>query len=158
MTVVVSEKECACCGRVQPATEFYEHRRMRSGLSSYCKNCISAKGREWKEANGDRRRERSRLYNSSPSRQRAYRDWAYQRRYGITLLEYEEMLKRQGGVCAICCEKCSRNDHLAVDHDHETGRVRGLLCEKCNRGLGRFQDRPELLERGGAYLRKAVAG
>ena len=60
--------------------------------------------------------------------------------YGITLEQYNEMLIKQNGVCAICCEKDPNFDNLAVDHDHKTNKVRGLLCHLCNRALGMFKD------------------
>ena len=74
-------------------------------------------------------------------------------RYGITLDEFEERLAAQGGVCAICGKVCNLS-RLSVDHDHETGRVRGLLCRRCNFMLGYAKDRPETLEAGARYLRR----
>lgn len=55
-------------------------------------------------------------------------------RYGLTTAQYDQMLDRQDGRCAIC-RRQPRTKRLAVDHDHETGHVRGLLCDRCNRGL-----------------------
>jgi hypothetical protein len=77
------------------------------------------------------------------------------KKYGITLAEYERLLKKQKGVCAICKkpEYDARQRRLSVDHDHETGRVRGLLCARCNRALGMFNDNPELLRSAARYLR-----
>ncbi len=78
-------------------------------------------------------------------------DWKnHLRKYGITPEVYETMLIEQRGVCAICGGVDSRK--LAVDHCHSTGRVRGLLCGTCNRGLGNFRDSTELLERAKGYL------
>lgn len=57
------------------------------------------------------------------------------RTYGITVEEYENLLKEQNGVCAICANPPGKR-RLAVDHDHETGLVRGLLCSPCNTGIG----------------------
>lgn len=72
--------------------------------------------------------------------------------YGITLEEYAMMFMEQDGVCAICKlpERDERN--LCVDHDHETGLVRGLLCSKCNKALGGFNDQVELVEAALQYL------
>ena len=75
--------------------------------------------------------------------------------YDITLDEYEELLTKQGGVCAICGQESKDTGKpLAVDHDHTTGEVRELLCGPCNRGLGLFEDRVELLLKAAAYLNK----
>lgn len=76
-------------------------------------------------------------------------------RYGLTLEEFEEILELQGGVCAICKqpEKDRYKRRLCVDHDHETGKVRGLLCHMCNTALGKFSDDPDRLDAAAAYLR-----
>ena len=75
------------------------------------------------------------------------------RRYGITLAEYEALLVKQKGRCAICKEK-DKWFRLAVDHCHDKKTVRELLCSRCNRGIGSFDDKPELLERAAQYLRR----
>jgi hypothetical protein len=62
------------------------------------------------------------------------------------------MLKAQGGQCAICREPPNPKISLHVDHDHRTGRVRGLLCFTCNNGLGQLQDSPVLLRKAAAYV------
>lgn len=75
------------------------------------------------------------------------------RSFGITAAEYDRMLEDQGGKCGICRLDCTSGRRLAVDHCHETGRVRGLLCGNCNHGLGKFLDDPGLLDRAAMYLR-----
>lgn len=75
------------------------------------------------------------------------------REYGITVADYERLLTEQGGGCAICDIAIDNERRLAIDHDHITGEVRGLLCRACNQGLGQFGDDPERLERAGMYLR-----
>jgi hypothetical protein len=79
------------------------------------------------------------------------------RLYGLTPEEYEALREAQGGVCAICKREETRTYKgriraLAVDHDHETGEVRGLLCSDCNQGIGWFRDDPELLQAAIEYL------
>ena len=78
------------------------------------------------------------------------RDRHYLRNYGITLREYNNMLVKQNGVCAICEQSCTKE--LAVDHDHCTGKVRGLLCKNCNLGLGHFLDNTSYLNSAIKYL------
>lgn len=73
------------------------------------------------------------------------------KRYGLSLEGYAAMLDRQNGVCAICREK-EVNKPLGVDHDHKTGKVRDLLCDSCNLGLGRFNDDPARLRGGADYV------
>lgn len=98
-------------------------------------------------------------FKNSPNQ----RDKLYQKQYGINLEDYEAMLEEQDGVCAICFEPPSEpvrrgvNEdarRLAVDHNHETGAVRGLLCAKCNQGLGSFRDNPQHLISALSYLKQ----
>lgn len=72
--------------------------------------------------------------------------------HGLTYQEYQEMYDAQQGRCAICGGLCSTGKRLAVDHNHETGVVRGLLCNHCNRALGFFRDDPLLLQSALEYL------
>lgn len=76
--------------------------------------------------------------------------------YGITLEDYHAMLKAQNGLCKICLRQAHEGTHgkLYVDHCHSTGRIRGLLCNRCNIGVGNFSDCTETLERALAYLRE----
>ena len=82
-------------------------------------------------------------------------DAQMERNYGISLSTYNRMFIEQGGVCKICSlpQKSNRNERLAIDHCHETGKVRGLLCDGCNRGIGLLKDDYRILERAASYLR-----
>ena len=73
------------------------------------------------------------------------------RKFGVSVEEYERMLVEQGGGCKICGNTNS-GKRLAVDHDHQTGQVRGLLCSACNVGLGMFKDSTDLLRRAINHL------
>lgn len=82
------------------------------------------------------------------------RDVKYQVKYGITLTQYEAMLERQGGKCALCGEHgSSRVRRLAVDHCHKTDKVRGLLCVKCNTALARVEI-PGWAKKAVAYIKE----
>jgi hypothetical protein len=74
------------------------------------------------------------------------------KKYKITVEEYEKRLKEQNGGCAICGTAPTKERRLCVDHDHETGVIRGLLCYSCNIALGHFQDSRSLLQRAVDYL------
>lgn len=81
------------------------------------------------------------------------RDWWYRSKYGITVEEYEILLKKQNGVCAICGRPPKvGGKRLAVDHCHKTKAIRGLLCRHCNYGLGWFHDNYESLLKASHYL------
>src|SRR3990170_3087451 len=79
-----------------------------------------------------------------------YRDQYLRAEFGISLAEYNALFEDQGGVCAIC--KTSTEKVLVVDHNHQTGVVRGLLCSGCNAGLGQFKDNPERMIRAAHYI------
>ncbi len=72
--------------------------------------------------------------------------------FGITVAEYNALLVKQGGVCAICGETCGTGKMLAVDHCHKSGKIRGLLCFDCNSGIGKLKDDVEMLHRAISYL------
>lgn len=82
-------------------------------------------------------------------------DTRVQKVYGLRPGEYQEMLDRQGGVCAICGKR-PVTIRLAVDHDHETGRVRGLLCRRCNRALGLWEADEQRMLRLIDYVRDII--
>ncbi len=96
------------------------------------------------------------------------KNYEYQRRarlkrqYGITVEDYDRMRAAQNGACAVCgtttpvgrVSEWTQDYWLHVDHDHKTGTVRGLLCNECNTGLGKFQDDPELLVAAVSYLER----
>jgi hypothetical protein len=112
-------------------------------------------------------REASRRYKQRyPARARRRERKAYLRkRYGMTVEDYDELLLAQGGRCAICGtteppllkETCSSGLSFAVDHDHQTGAVRGLLCGPCNLGIGNLGDEPARLRAAAVYLERAAA-
>lgn len=98
--------------------------------------------KEWRKANPTYHRERR-----------------YRIKYGVSLAEYEEMSKVQGGRCETCGKHESQSQQgtvrqLAVDHNHKTGKVRGLLCNNCNAAIGYVQESLEIIESIAAYLRK----
>lgn len=84
-----------------------------------------------------------------------YRRYNLKKAFGLTLAAYDALLESQGGKCAICkVDACPSGKSLAVDHDHQTGKIRALLCMHCNTGLGKFFDRPDLLREAALYLEK----
>lgn len=131
---VDSSKECSACGITKPASEYYKDKTTKSGLRSTCAECTRA------HVNSNYDYERQRRHN-------------LKQLYGLTMEEYDEMLESQEGTCAICGLP---QKQFFVDHNHETGEVRGILCAQCNGGLGFFQDKVSILENAICYLRKEV--
>jgi hypothetical protein len=124
------QKWCPACEIFKSLNEFGRNRSCRDGLTSYCKPCHNAKGKETRE----------RLYGGS-------REYHLGRRYGLTSADVDAMIETQGGTCATCPGK---PEH--VDHDHETNKVRGILCFNCNQALGNVRDDPDVLHSLIAYL------
>ena len=126
-------------------------RTLRSNGYSYCKPCWNATRRV------------GRAKQAWPSDMPDVRhDQHLRRTYGITLAQYDALFAAQGGVCALCkrpqLKACGRTgaktvERMHVDHDHKSGKIRGLLCALCNHGIGCFSQDPDLLEWAAAYLR-----
>lgn len=134
-------KQCRSCNQVKPASAFRPDPKSRDGLFFRCRDCATA--------NNKRRHS-----ETTPEQRRQYHEKHLKRAYGITLKERDAMFDAQGGRCAICgaTEHGGRNWH--VDHDHETGVVRGILCHGCNHALGGAHDNPDTLIAAAGYLRR----
>jgi len=115
------------------------------------KERLAAQQRQYYRDHHEERKAYERKYN----RERRNSRMAYNRQklFGLSPSEYEQMVIAQSGVCKICGQPPSgRRTALCVDHDHNTGQIRGLLCSLCNVGLGHFKDSPELLQKAIDYL------
>lgn len=128
-------KICTKCEIEKDEDEFHRHPATKDGLDPRCKEC------------------KSRLYLARS--EDAFGESL--RKYGLTLHEYTELIEAQGGVCLICRRNPEEmNRRFAVDHCHETGRIRGILCTACNSGLGMFGEDPDRLRRAIAYLEPSL--
>lgn len=123
------------------------------------RQCVPCKREDSKQRAKLKRENPDHLKNQAEYRKKnAVMEKVYQRRsdykkkFGITVDQYEHMLIMQNGVCAICHHVCVTGRNLAVDHCHETGKIRGLLCANCNRGIGMFKDMPNRLKMAAKYL------
>lgn len=139
---------CSCCNERKLLTAFYANVNYHNGHTKFCKACQLAKRKASRYAEPAKHRTLGRQRHLKKS-------------YGLTEEAVTELLKAQDMKCAICTR------HLAgatsayagpyVDHDHQNGKVRGILCFACNSGLGRFCDNIDTLLRAVAYLRKAAS-
>lgn len=149
--VRVSEKLCAKCEVVKASSEFGLGPNSPDGLQHWCEAC--SRDHEEKRVVDPSIKHKSHASN----RTRIYKERRSLRsrltRFGISEEQYREMLYRQGGRCAICDrDKCPSGKSLSIDHDHATGRVRGLLCMECNTMLGKAGDSQDTLMRAAKYL------
>jgi hypothetical protein len=136
-------KKCSSCKTVKPLSEFYHRREpnRKDQLQSECKECNKARrSKWWKSEEGKKSSANTKL----------------KRRFGLTLVQYEQKVVDVGGNCEICGATKSYNGHrLAIDHDHDTGDFRGILCKSCNLGIAAFQDNVSLMEKAIAYLMRS---
>ena len=138
-------KQCCKCKKELPFTSFGKHCRHKDGLRTRCKSCES------EDAKDRRKRDLDKDYLGTRLKERASN---LQRMFGISIDYWKQKADAQDNKCAICNKECITGKRLAVDHDHETGAIRDLLCSNCNQGLGKFQDSPQLLDKAAEYLRK----
>lgn len=131
----MATKVCSSCKEEKDVSAYYSRKISVDGLRGQCKKCEKRYGSKW-------------------HKEGRWRDWHYRRSYGISEGSVGRLLLTQGSKCAICSSHLdfpSRKTHL--DHDHKTGEVRGILCSRCNTGLGKFNDSIETLEKAIRYLK-----
>jgi len=146
-------KICTIC-REEKAFEFFnKESRRKDGHSYLCKPCCNRYHADRRKKNPEPSREATRKYRKNNPRNK--RNSALKNVYGITIDQYEEMLKKQNFQCAICkIDAITLNRNLDVDHDHLSGTVRGLLCNKCNQGMGLLREDVEILKGALEYLER----
>jgi hypothetical protein len=104
----------------------------------------------------EKQRENAKKYRQNyPNRvKKAVKNSMLKKSYGISLNDYEILHNQQKGLCFLCGLPEIENRLLSVDHDHQTGKVRSLLCNFCNKGLGQFKDNPQLLRKAADYIER----
>lgn len=128
-------KTCTKCGVTKPLSNYNRDAKKTSGYRSHCKSCTSTGYRQW-SVSGERGR---------VSKLRS--------RFGMSVEDYDRILAAQNNGCAICGKSPSENGkRLSIDHNHDTGKVRGLLCQPCNTGIGLLNDSPSQLRLALRYL------
>lgn len=142
-------KRCPDCSITKSRDEYWRCAKASDGLQTYCKPCQRTRNERWMKNNPESRaaiRRRAR----KPAQDR---NGHLLRTFGITSEQFDEMLAGQGGRCAICrTDEPGGKGNFHVDHCHDTGVIRGLLCTRCNQGLGYFGDDPNMLGRAIDYL------
>lgn len=134
-------KKCIKCHKNKPLNKFPLNKNLKDGYNSVCKEC--------------HRKYVAEYYKLNPRKQKN----CNLRKYGITVEEYDQLFEKQNGVCAVCRKPetriCTKKiiQSLSVDHDHYTGIVRGLLCDRCNKAIGLLYHDVDLLKRIIKYLK-----
>ena len=151
---------CIRCEQTKSETEFYKEKGRASGYRGYCKLCCAEKKQETRarKANGLPPPDRKQMRNPAAPCLQPRNVWArhIKAKFGITVDVYDAMLVKQEGRCAICNtdQPDSKHGLFSIDHCHTTGKIRGLLCQPCNRGLGQFRDSASSLAAAVAYLQQ----
>lgn len=143
------KKLCSSCKTDKALSEFPKNTATKDGMHSWCRSCSKVKKQESnqrvKERDPEAWKQRWRTYKKSykdkhPERLRAYdRQKNLKDKFGMSVEEYDIMAELQSAQCAICGLPCPTGKRLAVDHDHETGKIRALLCAPCNLALGQLE-------------------
>lgn len=146
-----TSKCCSRCQATKASESFHNRADQKDGLAPQCKDCSNARRKAWREANPERNRYRIQAWrDNNPD---AIKDHDLRKNYGIGLAEYRRLFAKQNECCAICDRHQSEfQKALAVDHDHETGKVRGLLCGDCNIAIGLLQDSVAKVLAAASYL------
>ena len=143
----MQNKRCPKCKKRKPLSSFYKSKSIKSGFRCWCKLCS---------------RKADKKYVKNPIKNRVTnRKSVLKIRFGLSLADYDYMLEKQNGVCAICGKLETKKSHyndaivrLSVDHNHKTGKVRGLLCRRCNVVLGQTEENIEILLDMVKYLKR----
>ncbi len=134
----MNQKKCPHCNKIKLVGEFYKDRSVKCGYKSWCKVCDRSRKRKYRKSGKYSKKEY--FYN-------------IEKLYGLTLEEYNKIYSLQRGICYICGYGDEDGRRLCVDHDHNTGKVRGLLCRPCNSRLGWFEQRKKLILN---YIKRGV--
>lgn len=153
-------KPCSACKQTKPLSEFERHYNVVRSDGTYgyrlmCKACKYDANKKYQKAhphpetsNAQSRKWRATLHGKITLAKRNARYTGTE--LHITEKQYIEMVESQGGMCAICRESPIH----AIDHDHQTGKFRGLLCGNCNKGIGLLRDNKSILQRAIDYLKR----
>lgn len=164
---MINEKTCGGCRIAKPTDHFHKNKCKKDGLNAYCISCKAVKSQAYRDKNREAISRKAKLkYDAAIARDKrieykalhpnSLRNSALKYSYGITLEQYQKMLVDQNYNCAIC--KTSQEQlikRLAVDHNHKTNEIRGLLCGSCNRALGLFKENYEVISSAAEYMARS---
>lgn len=146
-------KKCNKCKESKSLEDFSKAQKSKDGRTAMCKLCLYTKRKEERKKDPERFAQYRKEYKKGNFD--SYRETKLKNKFGVTLEWYDEKLAAQNNRCAICAAHVSvLSKNLAVDHCHTTGNVRGLLCAKCNLGIGILNDDINILQNAIEYLKK----
>lgn len=159
-------KQCFDCGVLKPRNSkyFYRNKSKKDGLSGQCIDCK----KQWRKSQAGKKslkkarkqykgtpkgKQTRKHYKDSPEGKKQQQEYRIKADHGISLDDKVWMYILQSGRCAICGDSTAL-DEVRVDHDHKTGEIRGLLCNRCNLAIGQFEDNTKTLQNAITYLEK----
>lgn len=161
-------KLCPKCGLRQAATSFHRNKRQKGGLAIWCKSCCKITSQaHYRKTRAKRLKQAAVWAAANPKKVKGYGvAWRLKnqaklhlirlksacKNFGISVSQYFALLEAQNGSCAICHGQCAAKQRLSIDHDHATGKLRGLLCNDCNTTLGKFNESPARFRAAASYL------
>lgn len=152
-------KKCSKCGVEKPMEEFYWRKTKKGSIIRHgiCIECKIATQRAYAEEHSEKIKVKQKEFYEKNKKHQFSR--FIQRRYGMTLGNYNELILQQGGLCPICDVTLTPEARPSIDHCHETGNVRNILCADCNLGLGQFRENPKALIKAALYvnIHRAIA-
>jgi hypothetical protein len=137
-------KKCTKCGIEKPLSDFHKNKSTKDKYCSLCKSCNNKHAAAWNKKQTQKRKIIVQKNN-------------YKKRYGLTVEQKQDLIDGQDSKCAICKNDLKDTHDVCVDHNHITGSIRGILCRKCNLGIGHLQDSIDILKSAVKYLKKYSA-
>lgn len=152
-------KQCSMCKESKPLDSFYKGKSYKDGFFNYCIKCNKERSKTYRKLYPEKGYNQCKKYRQEhPEKQRQF---DLKRKFNITIDKYNMLLIEQNNLCAICSKsetildkKTNQPRALAVDHCHLTGKIRGLLCAKCNTALGLLSDDLNTIDKAKEYLIK----
>ena len=146
-------KQCSKCKKYKPDDKFFKRAGRECGLRSHCRKCLSEYNRKRNSLPDVKLKASNRQKQYIKQNGEKIKNAKLMTRYGISIEEYKQKLDSQDKKCAICKTNLEMEKRTHLDHDHNTGKIRGILCWNCNGGLGNFSDDIERLKSAINYLK-----
>ncbi len=148
------KKFCSKCNETKNLSDFSKHKQTGDGHNSWCRKCVSIVDKAYRKSHPEKAPV---LALRAKKWRQGHPQWQlrYNLRHHYKMLtgQYRQLLSEQHNRCKLCKVTFSETKRPCVDHNHTTGKIRGLLCSKCNRGLGCFNDNIETFEAAVEYLK-----
>ena len=145
-------KQCKTGRKLKKKSEFNRHKTNSDHLQAYCRKCQREYGKKWLEENGDKNIVYCRRYYKENKQK--WREREYKKKYNMTLQEFDALLLSQNNKCPICDTALKSTRQMHVDHHHESGMRRQILCSKCNTALGLLNENVVNFEKAIQYINK----